>query len=93
MSRAARSDRPLYARNQSAQGPKVRMTLSWRGESRANSSLNSPNSLLTAKKQGISPFWALRGRQGMPNTGADTMSYEESSLRIGTGNFLRVTVN
>jgi hypothetical protein len=64
-------------------------------EGRVTSELVSefPNSLLTGKQQGIFTFRPLRARQRMPNTRADPMSYEQNSLRIGTGNFLHVTGN
>ena len=66
--------------------PEVRMTLSWRRQSRANPSLFE-NSLLAANLQGISLDSATLGHFRCPKTYASPSPYGANSLGIGAGNF------
>ena len=49
----------------------------------------SPKFPASREKTGNLHLLALRGRQMMPNTGADPMSYEEIPYASERGNFLR----
>jgi len=51
------------------------VTLCWRGESAANSSLKMPNSLLAGKIQGISSIRASAARQGQPKNDIKSVPY------------------